>query len=125
MAQNRALQSKAFRNIQRLQSCLKEDASHIPPGSNGDHVLRIQQALTVLGEVPYMLWPHFELEARAKIYGMATAKVVLSYKTKRKIINRSYQTGPDDIVGKMTIAALDRDMIVYERTHSPILAGGY
>jgi hypothetical protein len=118
MALNPALQSRAFRNIRRLQSCLTEDASHIPLGSKGDHVLRIQQALTVLGEVPYMLWPQFESETRAKNYGIATAKAVLGYKTKRKIINRSYQSSPDNIVGKMTIAALDRDMIYYERAHA-------
>jgi hypothetical protein len=57
------------------------------------------------------------MEARAKNYGIATAKAVLSYKTKREIINRTYQSSPDNIVGKMTIAALDRDMIDYERTH--------
>jgi hypothetical protein len=119
MGVNAALQSRAFRNIPRLQSCLTENASHIPPGSKGDHVLRIQQALTVLGEVPSMLWPFFEMEACAKNYGIATAKAVLSYKTKRKIINRRYQSRPDNIVGKMTIKALDRDMIDYERTHGP------
>jgi hypothetical protein len=64
-----------------------------------------------------MLWPQFEKEASAKNYGIATTKAVLSYKTKRKIINRSYQSSPNNIVGKMTIAALDRDMIDYERAH--------
>ena len=43
-------------------------------------------------------------------YGPSTAAAVLSYKTKRQIINRSYQTTPDSIVGKMTIASLDAEM---------------
>lgn len=43
-------------------------------------------------------------------YGPSTAAAVLSYKTNRQIINRSYQTKPDSIVGKMTIASLDAEM---------------
>jgi hypothetical protein len=111
------LRSRAFRDVHRLQLCLTEDRSHIPLGSIGDHVVRIQQALTVLGEVPYELWPHFEIEARAKHYGAATARAVLLYKTKRNIINRIYQSSPDNIVGKMTITSLDQEMVEYERTH--------
>jgi len=34
--------------------------------------------------------------------------VVLAFKKKKEIINRSYQAAEDDIVGNMTIAALDR-----------------
>jgi len=39
------------------------------------------------------------------------------YKTARKIINYSYQSHPDDIVGKMTIASLDGEMRQWELTH--------
>jgi hypothetical protein len=90
---------------------------HIAMGAKGDHVLRIQQALTVLGEVPYTLWIHFASEANAKHYGTATASTVLRYKTKRHIVNYLHERYADDIVGKMTIARLDLDMIEYERTH--------
>jgi hypothetical protein len=40
----------------------------------------------------------------------------LSYKKKRNIINRSYQTQADNIVGKMTIASLDNEMMARERS---------
>ncbi|MCY2978476.1 MAG: hypothetical protein NTU79_07405 [Planctomycetota bacterium] len=40
-----------------------------------------------------------------------TAAAVLAYKTKRKIINRDYQMTADNIVGKMTMASLDREML--------------
>jgi hypothetical protein len=38
----------------------------------------------------------------------------LAYKRKRQIINRSYQSTPDSIVGKMTIASLDAEMAKLE-----------
>jgi hypothetical protein len=47
-------------------------------------------------------------------YGPATAAAVLAYKQKRKIINFSYQTTADNIVGKMTMAALDKEMLAAE-----------
>jgi len=45
-----------------------------------------------------------------KSYGRSTAGAVLAYKSARQIINFAYQTKPDDIVGKMTIARLDAEM---------------
>ena len=39
----------------------------------------------------------------------------MAYKQKRNIINYSYQTRADNIVGKMTIAALDEEMLDWER----------
>src|SRR5262249_23232676 len=39
---------------------------------------------------------------------------VLAYKQKRNIVNRSYQTQADNIVGKMTMAALDLEMLSIE-----------
>jgi hypothetical protein len=36
------------------------------------------------------------------------------YKTKRRIINYGYQQQADNIVGKMTIARLDREMHQWE-----------
>jgi hypothetical protein len=53
-------------------------------------------------------------ELTLQTYGDSTARAVLAFKTKRKIINRSYQNTPDDIVGKMTIARLDQEMRVFE-----------
>jgi hypothetical protein len=46
-------------------------------------------------------------ELSARRYGPSTAQAVLAFKRVRRIINHSYQTQADDIVGKMTIAALD------------------
>jgi peptidoglycan hydrolase-like protein with peptidoglycan-binding domain len=112
------LQSQAFRSIKRLQACLVDDAAHVAPGAKGDHVARIQQALTVLGHVPRSAWSFFETEALGGFYGPTTAGVVLHYKRKHKIVNYAYQTQADDIVGKMTIRALDDEMVAYERTHS-------
>jgi hypothetical protein len=47
---------------------------------------------------------------QSQTYGSSTANGVLNYKRKRGIINRTYQTQADNIVGKMTIAALDAEM---------------
>jgi len=59
-------------------------------------------------------------------YGDSTAAAVLAYKRKRTIINKTYQQAEDDIVGKMTIAALDDEMSALEgpfllaRARSPV-----
>lgn len=50
-------------------------------------------------------------ETSSKSYGPSTASAVLRFKTKRSIINYGYQTRPDNIVGKMTIAALDKELL--------------
>ena len=47
-------------------------------------------------------------------YGPSTAAAVLAFKRKRQIINYSYQTKADDIVGKMTMAAMDRELLTLE-----------
>ena len=52
-------------------------------------------------------------------YGPSTADVVLAYKRKRNIINYSYQTTADNIVGKMTMAALDKEMLAREINPPP------
>jgi hypothetical protein len=95
------LQSILFRGDQSLQAAAVSDQAHICRGAKGDHVAKIQAALNILDE------------AALKVdgdYGPKTARAVLSYKTKRNIINRSYQQSADDIVGRMTIAALDREL---------------
>ena len=53
-------------------------------------------------------------EIVAELYGPTTAKSVLAYKTRRHIINRAYQSTADDIVGKMTIAQLDRELVAQD-----------
>ena len=51
-------------------------------------------------------------------YGPGTAKAVLAYKTKRNIINRSYQTSADNIVGKMTVLQMDQELKALENKPS-------
>jgi hypothetical protein len=48
------------------------------------------------------------------VYGKATAAAVLTYKRKRNIINRQYQSTPDNIVGKMTINSLDKEVMAIQ-----------
>lgn len=97
-----ALQSRHFRGDAKLEAALVSDQAHIAPGSAGPHVLKLQQALIELDGA--------QIAADGK-YGPATAAAVLAYKQKRGIINRAYQTAPDNIVGRMTIAALDKEML--------------
>jgi hypothetical protein len=56
-----------------------------------------------------------------KRYGPSTAAAVLKFKQKRNIVNRAYQTQADNIVGKMTIAALDNEMLQRERDQPTIV----
>jgi len=105
-----SLVSNLFRNDVALKACLVDDRSHILSGACGAHVAKIQLALAILDDA------HISLaELRAKRYGGSTALAVFAYKKRRKIINYSYQTQADNIVGKMTIAALDREMLAWEQ----------
>lgn len=104
-----ALISKLFKGDRIFERCLVNDGGHITPGSKGFHVAKIQDALMKLDGV----FPS-RAERDVAFYGPTTAKAVLSYKTKRRIINTSYQHAPDNIVGKMTIKAMDAEMAVYE-----------
>ena len=83
-----------------------QDAAHIAQGASGEHVSKIQLALNLID--------HANLKTDG-IYGPATAAAVLKYKQARGIINRSYQQAADNIVGKMTIDRLDKDLLLLEK----------
>jgi len=103
------LVSKFFKGDSKLEACLVNDAAHVTEGATGDHVRKIQTALFVLDGATIK-----NAELDAKLYGPSTAAAVLVYKRKRQIINYSYQTQADNIVGKMTIASLDKEMFQHE-----------
>jgi len=103
------LQSELFRGDRRLEACLIDNAAHITPGSVGDFVAKIQIALLTLEDLDIQ-----PSELLAKRYGPSTAAAVLGYKTRRRIINFTYETQADNIVGKMTIESLDREMLAQE-----------
>jgi peptidoglycan hydrolase-like protein with peptidoglycan-binding domain len=111
--------SYLFRDDQRLQATLVSDPAHITPGSSGAHVGKIQVALMDLDNAKIASG-----ELKGKTYGPTTAQAVLAYKQARKIINFSYETAADNIVGKMTIAALDKEMAAKQevpaRGHSKV-----
>ncbi len=108
------LKSHLFRDDAKLNACLVLDASHVTHGALGEHVGKIQVALMDLDGLTIS-----RADLDAKRYGTSTAAAVLAYKKKRKIINPAYQSHEDDIVGKMTIASLDRDMIARQKPNKP------
>jgi peptidoglycan hydrolase-like protein with peptidoglycan-binding domain len=115
-----ALFSRLFRGVPALEACLIHDGAHLTVGTRGEHVRLVQRALVLLGDrsIP-------SGEYVAGLYGPRTAAAVLDYKRRRSIINRSYQTQADNIVGKMTIAALDKDLLVKQDQPSmPNVIGG-
>jgi len=101
-----ALSSRLFRGVAALEACLVDDKAHVKQGAQGEHVRLVQRALVLLGDksIPTS-------EYVAGLYGPRTAAAVFDYKKRRSIINYSYQTQADNIVGKMTIASLDRDVL--------------
>ncbi|WP_284316461.1 peptidoglycan-binding domain-containing protein [Labrys miyagiensis] len=102
--------SSLLREDPRLQACLVDDAAHLTVGSQGRAVAKVQMALLALD------WLRIDQgEIRSQTYGSSTAAAVLSFKSKRGIINYNYQRTADNIVGKMTIAALDKEMAVWEK----------
>src|ERR1700730_14982919 len=100
------LRSELFRGDRRLEAAAVSDPAHIILGASGPHVQKIQTALILLDGATI---PDDEL--LRTFYGASTAGAVLNYKRKRNIINRSYQTQADNIVGKMTMASLDSEML--------------
>jgi hypothetical protein len=104
------LKSYLFQGSDRLNACLVNDAKHVTLGQSGEHVADIQIALQHIDGLNINA-----TELLSKTYGPSTAAAVLAYKKKRKIINSSYQSTADNIVGKMTIAALDDDMVARQR----------
>src|SRR5262249_11063814 len=100
-----ALQSQLFRGDPKLEAAAVSDPAHILPGATGEHVRKIQLALIQLDGAA--------IDPDGK-YGTATAAAVLAYKQKRNIINLTYQTQADNIVGKMTMTALDKEMSANE-----------
>ena len=106
-----ALQSQLFRGDPKLEAAAVSDPAHILPGSKGPHVAKIQRALNTLDDAGL---------DEDGAYGPATADAVLAYKRERDIVNRSYQTQADNIVGKMTIAAMDKELLAREQ--APVVA---
>ena len=112
------LRSNLFKGSRGLAACEINDAAHFTFGKQGDDVGLIQMALFAIDPLAID-----RQELPSKTYGQSTAAAVLAFKSKRKIINHSYQNKPDNIVGKMTIAALDREMSFWERPiASPAIA---
>jgi peptidoglycan hydrolase-like protein with peptidoglycan-binding domain len=109
-----ALESKLFADDEELQACLVSDAHHVVPGAQGEHVGRIQQALMILGAGVIAL-----SEIGTELYGPSTARTVLTYKGPPRNILGPGQIVPDNIVGKKTIAALDRELVALEAGPGP------
>lgn len=105
------LSSNLFRGDPLLQDCARLDSAHVTLGTRGNHVSRIHTALLILEGVSVPV-----AELWAKEYGKSTAAAILKYKTKRHIVNTSYQSVPDNIVGKMTITSLDAELSKIEKT---------
>jgi hypothetical protein len=105
------LKSNVFAGDKRLEACLVEDSAHLTSGTQGDFVAKVQAALMFLDSLNID-----EGELDTATYGTSTAAAVLSFKKKRKIINRAYQQTEDNIVGKMTIKALDDELVTAENT---------
>lgn len=99
------LLSQLFRGDRALEACLVDDRAHLVEGTHGPHVRKVQQALALIDGALLDL-----AEISSETYGPSTVKAVLDYKSARNIINFSYQAAADAIVGKMTIASLDREM---------------
>ena len=100
-----ALQSQLFKGDPKLEAAAASHPAHITPGARGPHVVKIQQALSEILSLSLVL---------DGVYGQGTAAAVLQYKRGRNIVNSTYQIEADNIVGIMTMAALDADMLARE-----------
>jgi peptidoglycan hydrolase-like protein with peptidoglycan-binding domain len=100
------LLSQMFSGDAKLEACAVHDSAHIAQGARGDHVSKIQSALNLVDRATLQI---------DGIYGAFTAAAVLRYKQVRNIVNRSYQQQADNVVGRMTIDRLDKDVLAAEQ----------
>jgi hypothetical protein len=99
----------------RLNQALVSDADPIVPGSAGDHVSRIQAALSVLGRRRIDGG-----EIDQKLYGGSTATAVVEFKGSCQPPVLNPQNEVDDIVERKTTQELDRKMKDVEKDNPPI-----
>lgn len=104
-----ALRSSLFSKNPRHLACQTNNAAHYTRGQSGAHIGDVQAVLNLLDDL--FIEP---AERSAQLYGPSTAAAVLAFKRKRRIINRSYETAEDEIVGIMTITALDNELADFE-----------
>lgn len=95
----------------KLDGCLKVDHAHILPqakgGKSGAHVTAIQDALKkIRANLPELGVPF--ISDASGTYGTSTADAVKKYKEARGIKRAGQPL--DDIVGRMTITAMDDDL---------------
>lgn len=95
-----------------LVACLERDSAHIGPGAAGDHVRKIQTALTRIESA--------NLTPEMGNYGGLTTVAVKKYKDspKRRLL-QAWQTKADEFVGKRTIKFLDDEMFKLEKGPAP------
>lgn len=101
-----ALESDLLSANKRLQECLVKDSSHVRLNDSGEHVLLLQKALNKIGELPSELPENGTFDA-------TMAGAVARYKKNRGILNYAGQI--DDIVGKLTITAIDNELVARNR----------
>jgi|SRR5262245_2129818 len=104
-----ALYSRLLAGDEKLEAAAVLDSAHVVQGAKGPHVQKLQLALVILDDADL---------ATDGAYGQKTAAAVRAYKQKRRIVNNAYQASADDIVGKMTVVAMDRELMAHEQAPS-------
>lgn len=95
-----------------LRACLERDSAHIGPGDSGDHVRKIQTALTRIESA--------SLGLENGMFGMLTTTAVRKYKdAPRRRLHQSWQTKADEFVGRRTIKSLDDELFRLEKGLTP------
>src|SRR5271169_1682823 len=110
------VQSKLFTSDpqvrDRLNKALVSDPDHIVPGAVGDHVSKIQTALSILGKVAIN-----SNEVDQELYGPTTADAVQAFKASCKPPLLNFKNSLDNITGKKTTRELDRQMQEFEKNN--------
>ncbi|MEE4377861.1 MAG: hypothetical protein V2J55_10175 [Candidatus Competibacteraceae bacterium] len=104
------LRSDLFKDDSKLEECANIPLKHLKVGTTpGAHIAKIHAALERLRPSGPVISAD---EKRSMAYGSSTAAAVLNYKAFHvpPIINFSYQKRPDNIVGRMTIRAMDEEL---------------
>lgn len=101
-----------FKFNRQLQACAEIDSEHVGVSFHpkGEHVKLIRKALNAwIERQPAHLRPS-RLDTASDVYDGEVARMVLRYKQAHKPPILNYQRQFDDIVGRKTVAALDKEL---------------
>jgi hypothetical protein len=102
--------SRLFRSSRRLQQCSLYDHARICPQAKGDHIYRVQIALTRLD------YEIAAAEVISETYGLSMGAAIIAYAKDSGSGTPGLRLPTDNFIGKTLICALDQVLANMDRS---------